>query len=160
VTQHATDLAVRKTITVDAPLERAFAVFTEGLATWWPMETHHIGAERPVTTVMEPRADGRCFERAADGTESDWGRVRVWEPPSRLVVAWHLSPEWTYDPDSATETEFEVRFAAEGPGRTRVDLEHRGFERYGERAEDVLAPYASEGGWSGLLGRYAQAVRA
>ena len=158
MSQQATDLAVRRSIVVEAPQERAFTVFTEGMSTWWPLETHHIGEQKAEAAVVEPRAGGRWYERAADGTECEWGRVIAWKPPERVVFGWHLGPEWKYDPDEALATEVEVRFVVEGPTTTRVELEHRGFERLGERADELRIPVAGEGGWSGLLELFSKAV--
>ena len=158
MSQQATDLAVRRSIVVEAPQERAFSVFTEGMSTWWPLETHQIGEQKPEAAVVEPQAGGRWYERAAGGSECEWGRVITWEPPDRVVFGWHLGPEWKYDPDEALATEVEVRFVAEGPTTTRVELEHRGFERLGERADELRIPVAGEGGWSGLLELFSKAV--
>jgi uncharacterized protein YndB with AHSA1/START domain len=158
MSQQATDLAVRRSIVVEAPQARAFTVFTEGMSTWWPLETHHIGEQKAEAAVVEPRAGGRWYERAADGTECEWGRVIAWEPPERVVFGWHLGPEWKYDPDEASATEVEVRFVVEGPTTTRVELEHRGFERLGERADELRIPVAGEGGWSGLLELFSKAL--
>jgi uncharacterized protein YndB with AHSA1/START domain len=156
MTQQAAGLAVRQTVTVGAPPERAFAVFTEGLASWWPLDTHAIGAQPAVAVVVEPRAGGRWYERAADGSECDWGRVLAWEPPHRLVLAWEISADWRHDPGLVTE--IEVRFHAEPDDRTRVELEHRGLEAYGDRAGEMRDTFASPGGWTGLLGRFAGAA--
>jgi len=111
-TKEATVEAVRKSITVDVPQERAFEVFTSGMSRWWPLDSHHIGETEPTEAVVEPRAGGRWFERAADGTECEWGRVIAWEPPERVVFAWQLGPEWKYDPDPAMSTEVEGRFVS------------------------------------------------
>ena len=157
VEQHqARPVAVRQSIVVQAPQERAFAVFTEGMSSWWPLDTHVIGHKPVADAVMEPRAGGRWFERAENGSECEWGRVLAWEPPDRVVLAWEISPDWRYDPD--IHTEVEVRFHAEDEGRTRVELEHRGLESFGERAEEMRGIFGSEGGWPGLLGRFAQAA--
>jgi uncharacterized protein YndB with AHSA1/START domain len=158
MTPPTADLSVRKSITVDAPAERAFAVFTEGMSGWWPLDSHHIAPEPAVSTVLEPRAGGRWYERAAGGAECDWGTVRVWEPPHRVVLGWHLGPDWAYNPDPARATEVEVRFIPEGSGRTRVELEHRGFEVHGDRAEETRGAVDSPGGWTGLLERFAAAA--
>ena len=149
---------VRKSITVDAPLERAFEVFTSGMTSWWPLDTHHIGEQDAKEVVVEPRSGGRWFERAADGTECEWGRILSWEAPDRVVFGWHLGPEWKYDPDPAKSTEVEVRFISEDATRTRVEVEHRGFEVHGDRADELRIPVAGEGGWSGLLERFANAA--
>lgn len=142
---------VRKSLRVAAPPDRAFEVFTAGLSRWWPA-THSIGKAPLAAAVMEPRAGGRWFERGADGSECDWGRVLVWEPPSRLVLAWQIDAAWRFDPDLVTEVE--VRFIPEGDG-TRVELEHRHLERMGETAEAARAALDSPGGWGGLLEGYA-----
>ena len=154
----AMDLAVRKTIIVEAPQQRAFDVFTAGMSDWWLLETHHIGEQRPDAVVIEPRSGGRWFERAPDGTECDWGRVVEWASPARVLLAWHLDADWKYDPDPAKATELEVQFIAEGPSRTRVELVHRGLEVHGERAREVHDAIDSEGGWNGLLALYAAAA--
>jgi uncharacterized protein YndB with AHSA1/START domain len=155
-TKQATVEVVRKSITVDVPQERAFEVFTSGMSRWWPLGTHHIGDVEPNEAVVEPRVGGRWFERAPDGSQCEWGRVLEWEPPGRVVFGWHLGPEWKYDPDPAMSTEVEVVFVAETPGRTRVELEHRGFEVHGDRADELRIPVAGEGGWSGLLELFAK----
>jgi uncharacterized protein YndB with AHSA1/START domain len=107
---------------------------------------------------VEPRAGGRCFGRSEDGEECVWGSVRVWEPPQRLVLGWHLDGEWKYDPDPARASEVQVRFIAEGPSRTRVELEHRYIERHGATAEMVSKGVGGPDGWGGLLELYAKAA--
>jgi uncharacterized protein YndB with AHSA1/START domain len=151
--QQTAGVAVRQTVTVDVPPERAFAVFTADLASWWPLEAYHIGAQPAVGVVVEPRAGGRWYERAADGSECDWGRVLAWEPPHRVVLAWQISADWQHDPGLVTEVE--VRFDAEEGDRTRVELEHRGLEAYGERAQEMRDTFGSPDGWAGLLKRFA-----
>ena len=143
---------VRKTVRVQASPERAFDVFTAGMSRWWPLETHHVGAQPATEAVVEPREGGRWFERADDGTECDWGRVLAWEPPSRVVLTFEMSPAWQHDP--AYPTEVEVRFTADGDG-TRVDLEHRRLELYEDKAREMAEAYGGEGGWSGILDAYA-----
>ena len=153
-----TDDAVVVSVQVDATQARAFEVFTDRFGTWWPMDTHHIGDKDAVEAVMEPRAGGRWFERAADGTECEWGSVLEWDPPARVLLAWHLTPEFAYDPDPALATEVEVRFIPEGPASTRVELEHRGFVVHGDRAAGMRSAVGSDGGWAGLLRIYAAAA--
>ena len=153
-----TALAVRKTVTVKAPAERAFSVFTEGISRWWPLATNHIGATVPVEAVVEPREGGRWFERAADGSECEWGRVLAWEPPRRLLLAWELNADWKHDP--AVATEVEVLFEPAPDGGTTVTLEHRGLEAFGERAPQMRDVFASPGGWSGMLDTYATVAAA
>jgi uncharacterized protein YndB with AHSA1/START domain len=149
-------LAVRQSVLVQAPLERAFTVFTAALGTWWPLESHHIGASPAATAVIEPRVGGRWYERAADGTECDWGHVRAWDPPRRVVLSWEISCDWRHDP--GVDSEVEVRFVPVDAGSTRVELEHRGLETYGEQAEDMRRTFDSPGGWRGLLERYSAAA--
>ncbi len=142
------DLTIRKSITVDAPVERAFQVFTERLGTWWPLASHSIGGDATDTAILEGREGGRLYERRRDGAEAHWAFVRVWEPPRRLVL------EWKVNPDRTEPTEVEVRFTPVGEG-TRVELEHRGWERYADAAE-AYAEY--ETGWDYVLGRYVESV--
>jgi uncharacterized protein YndB with AHSA1/START domain len=157
MTEQAADTAVRRSITVAAPVERAFTVFTENLDAWWPRE-HHIGEADMKEAVLEPRAGGRWYERGVDGSECSWGQVLAWQPPHRLVLAWQVSAEWAYEPDLARSSEIEVRFTPEGAGQTRVELEHRAFERHGDGAEAVRGGVAGDGGWTGVLQRYAAVV--
>ena len=151
---------VRREIVVDAPIERAFEVFTAGMDTWWPLESHHIGEQAVARLVMEPRAGGRWYEEAADGTQTDWGRVLAWEPPGRLLLAWHLNADWEWDPDPDKSTEVEIMFTTELDGRTRLQLEHRKLERYGDRAAEVREAVDSPNGWQGLLSSFAEVARA
>ena len=153
-----TTIAVHRTLTVAAPPERAFAVFTDGIGTWWPLQPYSIGSEPAVEAVVEPREGGRWFERSAAGTECDWGRVRVWDPPRRVVLSWEISCDWQPDPSATSEVE--VRFTPDGDGRTRVELEHRGLETYAERAEEMRGMFGSENGWGKLLTQYAAAAEA
>ena len=148
----ATNVRVRKTITVRASQERAFTVFTKEFGSWWPTE-HHIGAADLADAIIEPREGGRYYERGVDGSECDWGRVLAYDPPDRVVLSWHLQGDWTYDPDPAKASEIEVRFIAEAPDRTRVELDHRHIERH-NHADRVLQGIESPDGWSGILARY------
>jgi uncharacterized protein YndB with AHSA1/START domain len=158
VEQRSSGLAVRQSVVVDAPQDRAFAVFTDGMSSWWPLETHTIGAAPAAATAIEPREGGRWYERAEDGTECDWGRVLAWEPPQRVVLSWQISADWQADAD--VHTEVEVRFEPEGEDRTRVELEHRGLEAFGTRAEEMRGVFDSEGSWRGLLARFGRAAEA
>jgi hypothetical protein len=141
---------VQKTIVVKAGLDRAFRVFTEGIDTWWP-RTHHIGKAPLEKTVIEGRVGGRCFGAQTDGTDCVWGEVLVWEPPRRFVMAWKIAANWTYEPDAAKASEVEVRFTLEGEGLTRVDLEHRHFERMGAGGESMRTMVDGQMGWGELL---------
>ncbi|HEX6310866.1 MAG TPA: SRPBCC family protein [Acidimicrobiia bacterium] len=151
-----TSATIRKTITVDAPRERAFEVFTAGHGKWWPAQ-YHIGTSEFETAVIEPGEGGRWYERGADGTECNWGRVLVWDPPDRLVLAWQISAAWQFDAELVTEVE--VRFVAESPQRTRVELEHRHLDRYREQADAMRSTFDAPQGWSGILEQYAAATR-
>jgi uncharacterized protein YndB with AHSA1/START domain len=149
--------SVHHTIVVEAPRQHAFEVFTRGIGTWW-FRDHSIGKESMREAVMEPRAGGRVFERGIHGAECDWGRVLVWEPPSRLVVAWQIGGDWQFDPELAHASEYEVRFIEEGPARTRVEFEHRHFERHGEAGLGIRDNV--EKGWPKLLAAYASTAKA
>jgi len=155
-TKKVAGMAVRKTVIVDVPQAHAFSVFTEHFGSWWPLATHKIGKQDAVTAIIEPKRGGRWFERSADGTECDWGRVQVWEPPRRLVLTWEVSADW--QPDSTIQTEVEVTFVADGPDRTTVHLEHRELEHDGDQAEMMRSIFDSEGGYSGILQRFANAA--
>jgi uncharacterized protein YndB with AHSA1/START domain len=143
---------IQKTILVATSAERAFQAFTEEMSTWWPLATHHIGKADATTVVIEAFEGGRWFERGVDGSECDWGRVRIWDPPHRLVLTWEISSDWRHDP--SIQTEIEVRFSAEGAS-TRVDLEHRLLQYYGEQAGQMRGIFESENGWTGLLQSFA-----
>jgi len=143
---------VRKSVTVKAPPSRAFEVFTSGIGRWWP-KSHHISAADLQTVIIEPRLGGRWYELAVDGAECEVGKVLVWDPPERVVLAWQLTGDWKYDPELVTEVE--VRFIAEGEGFTRVELEHRDLERFGDRAEATRAQIDGPSGWGGLLQLFA-----
>ena len=149
------DLAIRRSVTVKAPVERAFDVFTREVATWWPLEEYSIrasqGAGRPQELHLELREGGRFYERT-DGEELPWGSVLAYEPPRRILIEWRVNPE-------SPPTEIEVTFTAEGDG-TRVDLVHSGWERFGDRAGEARAGYGSESGWVSVLGLYAEAAEA
>ena len=141
---------VFKTITVNVSVERAFDVFTAGFDSWWP-RSHNISQSPMEKALIETFVGGRCYQRSIDGSECDWGRVIVWEPPHRFVLAWQLNADWQYDPDLAKTSEVEVRFTPEAGGGTRVDLEHRYFERHGVRGIDIRTGVDSPGGWGSLL---------
>ena len=139
-----------KEIIVEAPQERAFRVFTERLDTWWPRE-HHIGKAALKTAMLECKPGGRWYEQGVDGSECEWGKVLVWEPPSRLVLVWSIDSAWTYDPKLVTEVE--LRFTAEGPKRTRVEFEHRNLERMGAGAAPTRE--MMDRGWGSMLTLFA-----
>ena len=144
-------------ITVDVPVEWAFHVFTASFGSWWPAQ-YHIGRADMADAVLEPHVGGRWYERGVDGSECQWGRVLVWQPPHRLVVTWQIDGEWRFDPDPAHASEVEVRFTADGPDRTGVTLEHRFIERLpGGRA--IRDGIGQGGGWGSILARFAASAR-
>jgi uncharacterized protein YndB with AHSA1/START domain len=144
------ETSVRKSIVVNAPIAHAFKVFTEGFNTWWP-RTHHIGKVEPYTAIVEPREGGRWFERGADGSECDWGRVLAFSPPTRVAVSWHLNASYAYDPDPTRASRVEVTFHDEGNGKTRVELIHSDLDRHGAGWEKIRESVGSPGGWGGIL---------
>jgi uncharacterized protein YndB with AHSA1/START domain len=149
------NLLVRKTIVVNAPQAHVFDTFTKNIDAWWP-RNHHIGGKDPFTAIMEPRAGGRWFERAHDGSECQWGHVIAWEPPKRVLLAWDINADWKYQRGFGTEVE--VQFVSEGPGKTRVILEHRKLERFGDKAEMMRAMFDGEGAWGATLEAFAKAA--
>jgi len=137
---------VRKSIRVNASQRRSFDVFTAGLDRWWPREAK-IGNAPVKAVVLEPRLGGRWYERGEDGAETDVGRILVWEPPRRFVLSWDVSGSWK--PDRTMSSEVEVRFTAQGPNGTLVELEHRNFtEATAAMRESV------DGGWPRMLDRF------
>ena len=154
----AAEVAVRKSVTGAAPVALAFEVFTARIESWWPMASHHIGEADCAAIVIEPRPGGRWFERGVDGIECQWGRVLVWEPGRRVVLAWQLNAQWRFDP--SLHTEVDVRFTAVDESTTRVDLEHRGLEAYGVDAVAMRDTFGSPNGWNGMLDHFAQVASA
>jgi len=145
---------VRRHIVVDAPIARAFAVFTERFGDFKPPEHNLLGAEI-AETVFEPRVGGHIYDRAVDGSECHWARVLAFEPPDRVVFSWDISPYWQIESDLNHTSEVEVRFVAESSQRTRVELEHRNLERHGQGWEGVRDGVADDQGWPLYLARYA-----
>jgi uncharacterized protein YndB with AHSA1/START domain len=147
--------SVRTQVVVEAPVERAFRVFTEDFGRFKPPEHNLLGVEI-AETVFEPRAGGHLYDRGVDGSECRWARVLVYEPPDRVAFTWDISPRWQLETDLEKTSEVEVRFIAETPERTRVELEHRNLERHGEGWEGVREGVGGEGGWPLYLQRYAE----
>jgi uncharacterized protein YndB with AHSA1/START domain len=141
---------VRRSVTVSAPVETAFRVFTEQMGNWWPVDRYSVHEELADEAGMELRLGGAVYERWREGTEN-WGVITVWDPPNRLAFSWHPGG------DPAEATEVEVTFRAERDG-TVVHLEHRGWERLGDRAHEVRVGYAD--GWRAVLGEFGRAVEA
>ena len=157
MTHSATDTSIRASITVEAPIERAFKVFTEDFDRIKPRE-HNLLAVEIAETVFERHAGGRIYDRGVDGSECPWARVLAYEPPDRVVFSWDISPRWQIETDHDKTSEVEVRFTAETPGRTRVELEHRHLDRHGEGWESERDGIAGDAGWPLYLQRYADAI--
>ena len=144
--------SIRRSVVVGVPRERAFEVFTSGMTGWWPSD-HHIGSAPIEQIVVEPREGGRWYTRHTDGSETSTGYVAAWEPPERVVVTWQISAEWKYDPSLVTTVE--VRFVAQAPDRTRVELEHRDLDRFGPDAERMHETFGAPGAWDATLAAFA-----
>lgn len=154
--QTITIAPVRKSITVNAPPARAFDIFAT--FAWWPKSYSILPSRSPQqAAVLEPRVGGRWFERGEDGTQCDWGKVLAFDPSRRLVFTWQISASYTFDPDGATEVE--VTFIPDGPNKTRIELEHRLFERFGAAGEKVRHDVDAPTGWGAVLDQFAAAVR-
>lgn len=146
--QSGTEIEVCRSVVVPLTPERTFELFTARMTDFWPKE-HSINSSEIAAVVVEPRVGGRWFERGVDGTECDWGRVAAWDPPGKLVLLWQLGTDWRFTP--SLETEVEVTFVEDSPGRTRLTLRHRHLERYGEQADEMRASFDSPDGWDGIL---------
>ena len=153
----ATATSVSITIVVDAPLERAFRVFTEDFDRIKPRE-HNMLPNEIEETVFEPRVGGRVYDRGVDGSEYAWARVLAFEPPRRLVFSWDISPQWQIETDLERTSEVEVRFTPESETRTRVELEHRNLDRHGEGWESMRDAIGGPGGWPVYLQRYTAVI--
>jgi uncharacterized protein YndB with AHSA1/START domain len=147
-------VVVRRQIVVDAPVDRAFQVFTQRFGDFKPPE-HNLLAAPIAETVFEPRVGGHIYDRATDGSECRWARVLVYEPPQRVVFSWDIGPTWQVETDPERTSEVEVTFTAETDGRTRVELEHRNLDRHGPGWEAVSGGVGHEQGWPLYLDRYA-----
>ncbi|AXC09795.1 hypothetical protein ACPOL_0418 [Acidisarcina polymorpha] len=148
---------VRKSVLVHASQASAFRVFAEQMDTWWP-RTHHIGDSPMKEVVVEGRAGGRVYTSQENDTICQWGTVLTWEPPSRFVMAWQVSPEWKFEPDPARCSEVEVRFTPAAGGQTLVELEHRGLQKHGGACAKMRGQVDSEGGWGSLLRLFKEKV--
>ena len=151
----ATQASVHTDVVVKAPLERAFKVFTEEMASWWNPE-HHILSGELEKMVFEPRVGGRIYDVGTDGSECIWARVLAFEPPHRLVFSWDISPRWEIESDHAKTSEVEVTFVAEDEQRTRVELEHRNLDRHGPGWQSLSEGVEGDAGWPLYLTRYAE----
>lgn len=147
---------VRKSVIVKATPEHAFEVFALRIDRWWP-KTHGIGSAPVRKSVIEPFVGGRWHTTFEDGTEAVVGHVRVWQPGKQFVVSWEINASWKPDTRAEFASEVDVRFIADAAGGTRVELEHRNFERMGA-AEGETMRGAVENGWPGMLALFAKEV--
>jgi uncharacterized protein YndB with AHSA1/START domain len=154
----ASATSIRHEVVVQAPIERAFSVFTDGFGDFKPRE-HNMLAVEIAETVFEPRVGGHIFDRGIDGSECRWARVLAYEPPDRVVFSWDISPRWQIETDIEKTSEVEVRFISETPERTRVELEHRNLDRHGEGWEGERGAVDSESGWPLYLQRFAERLK-
>lgn len=155
MTRPAHETSVRRSIVVDAPIQRAFSVFTEDFGSFKPPEHNLLGVEL-AETVFELREGGHVYDRGVDGSECRWARVLAYEPPTRVVISWDISPQWQIESDPEKTSEVEVRFVAEAPERTRVELEHRHLDRHGDGWEQERDSVDADGGWPLYLRRFAE----
>jgi uncharacterized protein YndB with AHSA1/START domain len=145
---------VQGSVVVEAPIERAFRVFTEDFGSFKPPE-HNMLAVEIAETVFEPHVGGHLYDRGVDGSECRWARILAYEPFERVVFSWDISPHWQVETDHEKTSEVEVRFTAESPARTRVELEHRNLDRHGDGWEGVREGVGGDQGWSLYLQRFA-----
>jgi uncharacterized protein YndB with AHSA1/START domain len=157
MTAPAQDMSVRTEIVVDAPIQRAFEVFTQKFDRIKPREHNMLGVDI-AESVFEPRVGGRVYDRGADGSECQWARVLAFEPPDRVVFTWDINPNWQIETDPDKTSEVEVRFIAESPTRTRVELEHRNLDRHGDGWQRLGEGVRGSEGWPLYLQRYATAL--
>jgi uncharacterized protein YndB with AHSA1/START domain len=155
----ASETSLRTSIVVEAQIERAFSVFTDGFGSFKPREHNMLDVEI-AETVFEPHVGGHIYDRGVDGSECRWARVLEFEPPSRVVFSWDISPQWQIETDLDKTSEVEVRFIAEAPDRTRVELEHRNLDRHGPGWEAERDGVGGEQGWPLYLDRFAEQVAA
>ena len=159
MTAQITDTAVTTSIVVEAPIDKAFSVFTNDIGSWWTPE-HHILQADLKEMVFEPRVGGHIIDRGVDGSECAWARVLAYEPPHRVVFSWDVSLQWQLETDHSRTSEVEVRFIAESPSRTRVELEHRNLDRHGDGWEAMRDAVGAPDGWGDGLQRFADRLAA
>jgi uncharacterized protein YndB with AHSA1/START domain len=151
--------SIKNSIVVEAPIARAFKVFTEDFGKFKPAE-HNMLAVPIAETVFEPKVGGYLYDRGVDGSECRWARVLAYEPPNRVLLSWDISPRWQIETDPQKVSEWEVRFIAETAERTRVEIEHRDLERHGDGWEAVRDGVKNDHGWPLYLRRYAEVISA
>ena len=148
---------VRKTLRVEVPAERAFQVFTERMGMWWP-PSHHVGVTPFRDILIDKEQGGRWYEINVAGAECVWGTVLADEPPKKVVLSWHLQPDWSFSADLAKASEVALEFIAEGPETTRVEFEHRHLDRHGLGWEKMREQVGADGGWPMILKLYVEAM--
>jgi uncharacterized protein YndB with AHSA1/START domain len=149
--------SLKRSVVVEAPIERAFEVFTKQFGSFKPPE-HNLLAVQIAETVFEPQVGGYVYDRGVDGTVCRWARVLAYEPPKRVLLSWNISPRWQIETDPDKVSEWEVRFTSETPQRTRVEIEHRKLERHGEGWEGVRDGVGGDQGWPLYLQRYIEVL--
>jgi uncharacterized protein YndB with AHSA1/START domain len=154
----ANEAVVRREIVVDAPLDKAFTTFVERFGDFKPPEHNLLGSPIAKTT-FDTHVGGHIYDVAEDGSECRWARVLAYEPPDRVVFSWDISPTWQIESDPESTSEVEVRFVAEGPDRTRLELEHRNLDRHGSGWESVRDGVDGDAGWPLYLDRYGELLR-
>jgi uncharacterized protein YndB with AHSA1/START domain len=159
MTTPAQATSIRHEVVVQAPIERAFSVFTKGFGSFKPPEHNMLGVDI-AETVFELSEGGNVYDRGVDGSECRWARVLVYEPPTRVVISWDISPQWQIETDPEKTSEVEVRFIAEAPDRTRVELEHRNIDRHGDGWAALREGVDGDAGWPLYLQRFADVLAA
>jgi uncharacterized protein YndB with AHSA1/START domain len=129
-------------------------VFTERFGDFKPPE-HNLLSAPIAETVFEAWVGGNIVDRATDGSECRWARILAYEPPTRVVFSWDITPRWSIETDPEQTSEVEVRFIAETPQRTRLELEHRHIDRHGPDWKAIVDGVAGDEGWPLYLARYA-----
>lgn len=155
----ASGTTVRRSIVVNAPVERAFSLFTGRFGDFKPRE-HNLLAVPIAETVFEAQVGGFIYDRGVDGSVCRWARIRAYDPPTRVLFSWDIGPTWQIEQDHGKTSEVEVRFTAATPTTTRVDLEHRHIDRHGEGWHAVADGVDGEAGWPLYLERYAGLIAA
>jgi len=157
MTTETSPTSIQTHVVVEAPIERAFRVFTEDFDRIKPREHNMLGVDI-AETVFEPRVGGHIYDRGVDGSECRWARVLAYEPPDRVIFSWDISPHWQLESDLENASEVEVRFISEAPDRTRVELSHRNLDRHGDGWEGLREGVGGDQGWPLYLSRFSDVV--
>jgi uncharacterized protein YndB with AHSA1/START domain len=157
MSRQASETSTLHSIVVEAPIERAFSVFTDDFGSFKPPD-HNLLDVEIAETVFESHVGGNIYDRGVDGSECRWARVLAYDPPNRVVFSWDISPQWQIETDLDKTSEVEVRFLAEAPDRTRVELEHRNLDRHGDGWEAERDGVGGPEGWPLYLERFAERI--